>query len=55
MAVYEATARYLVPSVLDGYNATVFAYGQTVSLKRLELLQGRGGCGFGFFADEKMR
>jgi len=28
--VYNATARFLIPSVLDGFNATVFAYGQTV-------------------------
>ncbi len=26
--VYDATARFLIPSVLDGFNATVFAYGQ---------------------------
>ena len=27
--VYEATTRSLLDSVLDGYNATVFAYGAT--------------------------
>lgn len=27
--VYEATTRNLLDSVLDGYNATVFAYGAT--------------------------
>ena len=27
--VYEATTRTLLDSVLDGYNATVFAYGAT--------------------------
>ena len=27
--VYEATTRNLLGSVLDGYNATVFAYGAT--------------------------
>ena len=27
--VYEATTRGLLDSVLDGYNATVFAYGAT--------------------------
>jgi len=27
--VYEATTRTLLGSVLDGYNATVFAYGAT--------------------------
>ena len=27
--VYEATTRNLLNSVLDGYNATVFAYGAT--------------------------
>jgi kinesin family protein 18/19 len=26
--VYDATAKFLIPSVLDGFNATVFAYGQ---------------------------
>ncbi|KAJ3343749.1 Kinesin-like protein kif3a [Gonapodya sp. JEL0774] len=29
MSVYNATARPIVDSVLDGYNGTVFAYGQT--------------------------
>jgi len=27
--VYEATTRNLLDSVMDGYNATVFAYGAT--------------------------
>ena len=26
--VYDATAKFLIPNVLDGFNATVFAYGQ---------------------------
>lgn len=33
LAVYESTARHLVPDVLDGMNATVFAYGATGSGK----------------------
>lgn len=33
LAVYEATARHLVPDVLDGKSATVFAYGCTGSGK----------------------
>lgn len=27
--IYENTAKFLLPSILDGYNATVFAYGAT--------------------------
>jgi len=26
--VFDATAKFLIPSVLEGFNATVFAYGQ---------------------------
>lgn len=32
-AVYEATARNLLDKVVEGFNATVFAYGQTSSGK----------------------
>lgn len=32
-SVYQHTAKFLVHGVLDGYNATVFAYGQTSSGK----------------------
>lgn len=28
--VYNRTTKFLIHGVLDGYNATVFAYGQTV-------------------------
>jgi kinesin family protein 3/17 len=28
-AVYEETVRHLVDNVLNGYNGTIFAYGQT--------------------------
>ena len=31
--VYETTARTVVDSALQGYNATIFAYGQTASGK----------------------
>jgi kinesin family protein 18/19 len=31
--VYQHTAKFLVSGVLDGFNATVFAYGQTCSGK----------------------
>jgi kinesin family protein 3/17 len=27
--IYEETVRFLVTSVLDGFNGTIFAYGQT--------------------------
>ena len=30
VAVYEATARPIVSAVLEGFNGTVFVYGQTV-------------------------
>lgn len=30
--VYRTTSRFLIPSVISGYNATVFAYGATGKL-----------------------
>ena len=36
--VYKGTARHLVPSILNGYNATVFAYGATGSGKTHTML-----------------
>lgn len=38
LAVYEATARHLVPDVLDGKSATVFAYGCTGSGKTFSMV-----------------
>lgn len=43
--VYNSTARYLIPSVLDGYNATVFAYGQTGAGKVRQCLGPTIACG----------
>lgn len=42
--VYEATTRTLLDSVLDGFNATVFAYGATGCGKThtIRLVQSRG-------------
>ena len=34
--VYEGCVKNLVNSIFEGYNATVFAYGQTVSKIKLE-------------------
>ena len=28
-SVYKATTKFLIPNVITGYNATVFAYGAT--------------------------
>jgi kinesin family protein 18/19 len=36
--VYESTTRHLIDGVLDGYNATVFAYGATGSGKTFTML-----------------
>ena len=30
--VYEKTTKFLIPNVVNGYNATVFAYGATGEL-----------------------
>ena len=32
--VYERTTKFMIQGVLDGYNATVFAYGQTGGSRR---------------------
>jgi hypothetical protein len=42
-AVYESTARPLVADVLNGYNASVIVYGQTVSAWCLLIRGGEGG------------
>jgi hypothetical protein len=37
--VYETTARTVVDSALQGYNATIFAYGQTGRLHEIKTLR----------------
>jgi hypothetical protein len=40
--VYHVTAKHIVHDVLDGYNGTVFAYGQTSTGKTHTMLGGEG-------------
>jgi precorrin-2 methylase len=39
--VYDKTAKEVIPSLLDGFNAAVFAYGQTSAGKTFTMLGDR--------------
>lgn len=45
--IYEDTARHIVDSVMEGYNGTIFAYGQTGTGKTytMEGVEGEEGLG----------